>query len=334
MAKGEIKVSIILPCFNVGHFINRTYQSIKFQTISSWEAIFVDDGSNDNTTNELIQIQNKDKRIKIIQQKNAGSGAARNRGAEVAQGNFLYFMDPDDELKKNTLELLINTAEKNDSELTICGYQEIDVVNKNVKEFGITNLLTTKTNEEVKEIYSSLMDNRIFNPPWNKLFLTKFWKENNLEFPTVKKGQDALLNMIAFKHLERMTVIPDKLYCYYIGRVGSAQTTLSDNDFEYFEINQAYEKELMFFWEMYSENYFIERTVSFCFADSVKVYRYVKSRNEGIKQFVELWNGRRGKAEIENICLCKVFKNKQLLIKLISMKLPSLNYFIQKKISK
>lgn len=333
MVKAEIMVSIILPCFNVENFITRTYQSIKSQTISSWEAIFVDDGSNDNTTNELIRIQNKDKRIKIIQQKNAGSGAARNRGAEAAKGKFLYFMDPDDELKKNTLEILVNTAEKTDSELTICGYQEIDVINKNTKEFGIANILTTKTNEGVKEIYSRLMDNRIFNPPWNKLFLTKFWKKHNLEFPKVKKGQDALLNMIAFKHLERMTVIPDKLYCYYIGRVGSAQTTLSDNDFEYFEINQAYEKDLMLFWEMYSENYFIGRTVSFCFADSVKVYRYVKSRNEGIKKFVEVWNGRRAKFEIENISFLKVLMNKQLLIKLISMKVPISNYFIQKRIS-
>lgn len=333
MIKDEINISIVLPCFNVENFVERAYQSITSQTISNWEAIFVDDGSNDNTYNKLIKIQKNDNRIKVIQQKNSGSGAARNRGAESAQGKFIYFMDPDDELKKNTLEILINTAEKTDSEMVICGYQEIDIVNKITKEFSASCVLTTETNEEVKKIYSKLIDNKIFNPPWNKLFLKKFWEKNNLQFPAVKKGQDALLNLIAFKYLERITVIPDKLYCYYIGRIGSAQTTLSDNDFEYFEINQGYEKDLLLFWGICPENYFVERTVSFGFADSVKVYRFTKSRNEGIKKFVNLWNGRRAKSEIENISLFKVLKNKQLLIKLISMKLPIINYLIQKIIA-
>lgn len=333
MIKGETRVSIILPCFNVEDFIERTYKSIISQTINSWEAIFVDDGSSDNTYVELLKIQKKDSRVKVIQKKNAGSGVARNKGAEVAQGKFLYFMDPDDELKINTLEILVDTAENTNSEMVICGYQEIDIVNKSTKKFGTTNILTTLTNDEVKKVYPVLTHKKIFNPPWNKLFSTKFWQENKLEFPAVKKGQDALLNMIAFKCVERIVVIPDKLYCYYIGRVGSAQTTLSDNDFEYFKINQRYETDLMRFWEIYSENYFIERIISFCFGDSVKVYRYVKSRNEGVKQFVELWNKRITKSEVENISFLKVYKNKVLLIKLISMKIPILNYFIQKKIN-
>lgn len=331
MSKYEIEVSIILPCFNIENFVKRAYQSILSQTIKNWEAIFVDDGSYDNTIDKLLEIKKKDNRVKIIQQKNLGSGIARNTGAAMAQGKYLYFMDPDDEIKESTLEILLNSAENMNLEMVICGYQEIDVISKNTKKFSVSNVLTTLTNEEVKNIYPVLVDNKLFNPPWNKLFLTDFWRRNSLAFPAVKKGQDALLNMIAFRYLERLAILPQNLYLYYIGRIGSAQTTLSDNDFEYFEINQKYEKKLMDFWNINTEKYFIEKKISFCFADSVKVYRYVKSRNEGLKQFTRLWNARKAKSEIKKISLLKVISNKKLFFKLLSMKIPIFNYYIQKK---
>src|SRR5699024_9966469 len=120
----------------------------------------------------------------------------------------------------------------------------------NIKEFFLSKKINTSTNDEIKKIYPTLIEKKIFNPPWNKLFLRKFWLENQLVFPNVKKGQDALLNISSFKFLKKISVIPDKLYIYYIGRSGSAQTELSNEDFTYFEINQEYERELFSFWNI------------------------------------------------------------------------------------
>ncbi|GMQ72773.1 glycosyltransferase family 2 protein [Tetragenococcus halophilus] len=335
MKRDKVVLSIILPCFNVEKFVGKVYQSIILQNVRSWEAIFVDDGSNDHTFEKLEKIKKRDERVKIIKQENAGSGPARNKGVELAVGKYLYFMDPDDEfLGENSLKILLGAAESNNAEIVISGYKEFDLVNKKEKKFGPNSFLTTKTNDEVKRNYFFIVENNIFNPPWNKLFLKEFWNENKLEFPAVKKGQDALLNLVAFKFLNRLTMIPNYIYAYYIGREGSAQTMLSDNDLEYFRINQQYEKELLEHWDIKNEHYFIEKKISFYFADSVKVYRYIKSRSEGIKEFVELWNSRKAKKEIENITLLDIKMKEKSLIKLFSMKHPFLNYCIQKQISK
>lgn len=330
MEKNQIEISIILPCFNVEEFVERTYKSICSQKGVNFEAIFVDDGSSDGTSEKLVQICDVDKRVKIIRQSNFGSGIARNTGAKASEGKYLYFMDPDDELKEGTLKVLLDEASKQNSEITICGYEEVDIVNNAIKKFNIDDAITTSKNDDVKNLYSKLVEAKLFNPPWNKLYLKKFWIENRLEFPNVKKGQDALLNILAFKSARKISVIPNKLYTYYIGRNGSAQTELSDVDFVFFEINQSYEKDLFSFWNVDHKKSAIKNKISFCFADSVKVYRYVKGRKGNILKFLKTWKNRRASSEIKNISLLQVIGEKKYFFKLLSMKIPVLNYIIQK----
>ena len=129
----EICISIILPCFNVDNYIQRAYESILNQSFKNWEAIFVDDGSTDNTPRELLAISKSDSRVTVVRQENSGRGITRNNGSELAKGKYLYFMDPDDEIEKDALELLYQNSEQTNSEITISGYRELDAVNKNEK---------------------------------------------------------------------------------------------------------------------------------------------------------------------------------------------------------
>ena len=103
-------ISIIVPCFNSGKTIKRTIESLKSQTWKKKEIIIVNDGSDDQ---ETLDILNLFEGVLIINQKNLGLSAARNTGAYKAKGRFLLFLDSDDWIEDDTLELMFNFFEKN-----------------------------------------------------------------------------------------------------------------------------------------------------------------------------------------------------------------------------
>lgn len=92
----KIKVSVVLPCYNVEKYIRRGLDSVLMQTLSDWEAILVDDGATDNTGSICDEYAQKDARFRVIHTKNQGVSCARNTGMMAATGQLLYFMDPDD----------------------------------------------------------------------------------------------------------------------------------------------------------------------------------------------------------------------------------------------
>ena len=102
-------ISIIVPCFNSGKTIQRTIESLKNQTWDQKEIIIVNDGSNDRDT---LDILNSIDGVFIINQKNLGLSAARNAGAYIAKGRFLFFIDSDDWIEPNTLELMFDFSKK------------------------------------------------------------------------------------------------------------------------------------------------------------------------------------------------------------------------------
>ena len=116
-AKIEPKVSIIVPAYNAENYIEKCILSLTKQTLKEIEIIVVNDGSIDNTSSILSAIANKDSRIKIINQENKKQGAARNRGLEIAQGEYIIFVDSDDEIELNYCEELYNTAQKYNADI-------------------------------------------------------------------------------------------------------------------------------------------------------------------------------------------------------------------------
>lgn len=115
------KVSIIIPAYNVAPYISECLDSVVSQTFTDWEVIVIDDGSTDETvdiTKEFI-----DERIRLIEQKNAGLSATRNRGVKEAKGEFILFLDSDDRLHNKTLEICYEIAQKKQVDaVTFDGY--------------------------------------------------------------------------------------------------------------------------------------------------------------------------------------------------------------------
>ena len=145
--KNEINpfVSIIVPVYNVESYLRRCLNSILLQSYSNIEVIVVDDGSTDLSGTICDEYQKQDSRVKVIHKTNQGLGAARNTGLKIAKGEYISFVDSDDYIDLNMIEVLLEACLKTESEIAICAveYELLD----NTK---IINFTTSK-----ETIYSS-----------------------------------------------------------------------------------------------------------------------------------------------------------------------------------
>lgn len=138
------KISIIVPGYNACQYIADCISSVLGQTYKNFELLIVDDGSKDDTLNISKEFANKDKRIKVFHQENGGQPSARNVGLKHATGNYVLFLDADDWLENNCLEIAINECIKNDADVVFYDYiQEFSdksVVKKSIERYQIADV--------------------------------------------------------------------------------------------------------------------------------------------------------------------------------------------------
>lgn len=113
MGSNIYKVSVVVPIYNVENYLKECLDSLVFQTLENFEVILVNDGSTDRSYEIALDYSRKYNNFKLVSQKNSGLSSARNTGISLAKGEYLYFLDSDDYLEKNTLEILYNTSKKN-----------------------------------------------------------------------------------------------------------------------------------------------------------------------------------------------------------------------------
>ena len=124
------KVSVIIPVYNTELFVEEAIKSVLNQTLTDIEVIVVNDGSTDNSLKVIERLANTDSRIKKITQENQGQSVARNLGLNIAKGEYIYFMDSDDILKKDTLACCYKT----------CNEEQLDFVFFDALNFGSENI--------------------------------------------------------------------------------------------------------------------------------------------------------------------------------------------------
>ena len=118
----EELVSIVVPVHNVECYIERCLKSIRQQTYRNLEIILIDDGSTDNSGKICDKYAKIDKRITVIHRKNLGPSGARNIGIEIANGVYIAFLDADDFIRIDYIEILYRLIKHNDAEIAICNY--------------------------------------------------------------------------------------------------------------------------------------------------------------------------------------------------------------------
>lgn len=172
-----MKLSLVIPVYNVENYIDRCLQSCLNQNIpkNDYEIILINDGSTDGSLNILKNYKEDNKNIKIINQNNGGPGSARNRGIREAQGEYIWFIDSDDWIEGNCLKDIIKELE--DIDLLMLNIQQVF---PNIKEI-IPLIQTSKYNIQSGKDILKRKEKFFVGPPYN-IYRKDFLIKNNLEF--------------------------------------------------------------------------------------------------------------------------------------------------------
>ena len=184
------KVSIIIPIYNMKKYLTKCLDSVIHQTLKDIEIICIDDGSTDNSLEILKAYAQKDPRIKVLTQENQGQGAARNLGIDVAESEYVSFVDPDDWIEPDTYEYAYNTITETGADYVTWGMNIIP----EEKRPNLTRLNNAKAYHAIKFTGLYDWDCKLYNDttctPCNKIFKTSIIKENQIKFPNIRYYED------------------------------------------------------------------------------------------------------------------------------------------------
>lgn len=224
-------ISIIIPVYNASNYLQETVQSVLNQDYQDMEIILVNDGSTDDSLSLCREMQLKDSRIKVIDQKNAGVSVARNNGMKASKGEYLLFIDADDLLEKDMVSTLYNKAVETGADIVSCGAALVKdgIVIK--EEFG-TNKLYTYNNEEALKFF--LIGNRVNIGVWTKLF-TRSVIEGIEYRKNIRINEDKLFIFEALLRADKYVVYDVSKY-KYIQRETSATRTFDARWFDTIDV--------------------------------------------------------------------------------------------------
>lgn len=192
----DIKISIIVPVYNAEKTLNRCIDSLLNQTYNNIEIVAVNDGSKDKSLDLLKKYKNK---IRVIDQKNAGPGAARNNGLLSATGEYVTFVDSDDELELNAIENMVNCLKKK-TDIVISGFREYDETGKIVINMIPENNLWTQFK---------------FNSTMFKLYKRSYLIDNDIKFIKAMVFEDLYFTLCAYSYTNNIEVYQNNQYIIY-----------------------------------------------------------------------------------------------------------------------
>lgn len=210
------KLSIIVPVYNVEKYIKRCINSILDQCFENFELLLIDDGSTDNSGKICDEYAKKDKRIVCVHQENSGVSAARNKGLDIAKGDYIGFVDSDDYIHKDMYKELIYYLEENDADVSICSMTFV-FGNYNKSEENIGNI---KVFYGRKACHENLLLNNFGLYVCNKIFKRDLCEQFRFDIK-MKVAEDAYFNYLVLKNANRIVKINKGLYFYVQQREGS-----------------------------------------------------------------------------------------------------------------
>ena len=224
----ESKVSVIVPVYNGEKYIKKCVDMLTTQTIDSYEVIIVNDGSTDSTDQIIQKILVGNNRIKYIPlKKNKGVSAARNVGIDNAEGDYITFVDVDDDVSEDFLEQIqkaINNKNKYD---VICFARSYAVDGKSMEESDIVKLLSTTLGGN----YIKDKEDYLLTAVWSKAFNTEYLKRRKIKFTSgITFGEDVLFMCDIFSDACRTLFVHKGFYSYIQNPDSVTQSGYNEND--------------------------------------------------------------------------------------------------------
>ncbi len=234
-------ISVIIPMYNAEKTIDRMLTSILNQTYRNLEIIIINDGSIDNSLAMIQEYQKNDDRIKIYSIKNSGVSHARNQGLKRATGDYIQFVDADDDLELNYFEKMSKMIEDNNCDVAICNNKHPFFFSHFTKD----EVLDLSTHDEFIKFYQHTF---AITLPWNKLWkketISGLFFEEDLDF-----AEDEAFTVAALGRIKKAAVTKDVLYHYFLASKdngGDQKSTLNN------QVNKAA------FWDNHTSIYYKE----------------------------------------------------------------------------
>ena len=213
-------ITVIVPIYHVEKYLHRCIDSIIGQTYKNLEIILVDDGSGDACVSICDEYARKDSRIVVIHKENGGLSDARNKGIEVAKGEYLAFVDSDDYIHRDMFTILMDTLLQTDSDVSMCSYKYVydGKVDENDESFGSDLPIDLMDGHKAHNRYYSGDIKLELTVAWNKLYKRELFTE--LRYPKGKIFEDEFTTYKALYKCSKICFVDLPLY-YYLQRKDS-----------------------------------------------------------------------------------------------------------------
>ena len=199
-------ISVIVPIYNSESYLEQCIDSILNQTFQDFELLLIDDGSTDNSLQICLRYSQKDNRIHSYTQRGSGPSAARNRGLDYARGVYITFVDSDDYLNHDALEILYNAMREGAYDLVRCSFQCVGLRSKlNAKELPD---MVAHSKHELAQIYYKNYESYLHANVWGKLYRTSIIKEHKIKFKeNIHVCEDRIFNVEYAQYANTATLL-------------------------------------------------------------------------------------------------------------------------------
>ena len=227
MRLAACEISVIIPVYNIQQHLRECLDSVLGQSYPHLQVICVDDGSTDESPAILAEYAQKDPRVQVIRQQNAGPGAARNTGLEAATGEYVIFLDSDDWFEPDFLAKMVDTAQREGADVAICRAVEFDTNSGRelpsewmMKKQYLPGKLAFAPQEMADHLFQFT-----YGMPWDKFYRRELLTSSGIRYPALKNSEDLAFVYPTLLAATRIAVVDQVLIHHRINRMASVLYT-------------------------------------------------------------------------------------------------------------
>ena len=248
-----VKVSVVIPVYNVEKYIEECLDSVINQTLTDIEIICINDGSTDKSLDILKRYAKEDNRIIILNESNNGAGFSRKKGLNIAKGKFVSFVDSDDYLDEKCLELAYNNGINNNSDIVFFKIKSFNSIEKTERfdpRFDLSTYFDKNTDFNSFVFDYHLVKPIVFNSftsIWSRMFKRDFLIDNDFYFPKKLSFNDIPLHVQSLLSAKKISFVNENLYNYRLINDNSitVKSHKSDKVYDIFKISEFLEDYLL-----------------------------------------------------------------------------------------
>lgn len=205
------KISIIVPIYNVEKYLKKCINSILEQTFNEFELILVNDGSTDQSLKICNEYKRLDSRVRVINKLNGGLSSARNAGLEVANGEYIAFVDSDDYIDSDMYNMMIGLAKERNADIVQCRFKKVydDYYDSKMEELKFIEI---NSNNALYKLLKIGEINVQCVVSWNKIYKKELFKD--IRFPVGKIHEDEFTTYKLFDESKKVIIMENELYYY------------------------------------------------------------------------------------------------------------------------